>query len=67
MRFLVTIDGSNLGVGMPPERLAQVVEQPFVSSIEQLAHWEQEGRIQGGAYTAAKGGVSLLRPTQATR
>jgi hypothetical protein len=25
MRFLVTIDGSDIGVGMPPERLAQVV------------------------------------------
>jgi hypothetical protein len=34
MRFLVTIDGSNLRVGMPPERLAQVVEQMVIPSIE---------------------------------
>ena len=60
MRFLVTIDGSNLGVVMPPERLAQVVEQMVVPSIEQLAQWEQEGRIQGGAYTAAMGGVFII-------
>jgi muconolactone delta-isomerase len=60
MRFLVTIDGSDIGVGMPPERLAQVIEQMVTPSIEQLAQWEQEGRIYGGGYTAARGGVFMI-------
>jgi muconolactone delta-isomerase len=60
MRFLVTIDGSELGAGMPPEQLGQVVEQMVVPSMEQLAQWEQEGRIHGGGYTAARGGVFIM-------
>jgi muconolactone delta-isomerase len=60
MRFLVTIDGSELGVGMPPERLAQVVEQMVTPGLEQLVQWEQEGRIHGGGYTAARGGVFIM-------
>jgi muconolactone delta-isomerase len=60
MRFLVTIDGSDIGVGMPPERLVQVVDQMVVPSTEKLAQWEQEGRIHGGGYTAARGGVFMM-------
>ncbi|MDQ3966297.1 MAG: hypothetical protein M3246_07595 [Actinomycetota bacterium] len=60
MRFLVTIDGSDVGVGMPPERLAQVMEQMVIPGIEKLAQWEQEGRIHGGGYTAARGGVFII-------
>ena len=60
MRFLVTIDGSDMAVGMPPERLAQVVEQMVVPSIEQLAQWEQEGRVYGGGHTAARSGVFIM-------
>jgi muconolactone delta-isomerase len=60
MRFLVTIEASDVEVGMPPERLAQVVDQAIVPSLEQLAQWEQEGRIHGGGYTAARGGVFMI-------
>ena len=60
MRFLVTIDGSDIGAGMPPERLGQLVEQMVVPSLEKLAQWEQEGRIHGGGYTAARGGVFII-------
>ena len=60
MRFLVTIDGSDIGVGMPPERLGQVIEQMVIPSLEQLAQWEREGRIHGGGYTAARGGVFMI-------
>ncbi len=60
MRFLVTIDGSNVGVGMPPERLAQVMDQMVVPGVEKLAQWEQEGRIHGGGYTAGRGGVFII-------
>jgi hypothetical protein len=63
MRFLVTIDGSDIGVGMPPERLAQVVEHMVTPSLEQLTQWEQEGRIHGGGYTAARGGVFIIDAT----
>jgi muconolactone delta-isomerase len=60
MRFLVTIDGSDIAVGRPPEQLAKVVEQMVVPSIEQLDQWEQEGRIHGGGYTAARGSVYIM-------
>ncbi len=60
MRFLVTIDGSDVGVGMPPERLGQVMHQMVSPGVEKLAQWEQEGRIHGGGYTAARGGVFVI-------
>ena len=60
MRFLVTIDGSDLGVGMPPEQLVQVIDQMVIPSIEQLAQWDREGRIHGGGYTAARGIVFMI-------
>ena len=59
MRFLVTLDGSNLE-GMPPERLGQVMDQMVIPGIEKLAQWEQEGRIHGGGYTAARRGVFMI-------
>jgi len=60
MRFLVTIDGSDVGVGMPPERLAEVLDRMVIPGMEQLAEWEREGRIHGGGYTAARGGVFVM-------
>jgi muconolactone delta-isomerase len=60
MRFLVTLDGSDLGVGMPPERLGQVLDQMVIPGQEKLHQWEQEGRIHGGGYTAARGGVFMI-------
>jgi len=60
MRFLVTIDGSDMAVGRSPEQLAKVVKQMVVPSLEQLAQWEQEGRVHGGGYTAARGGVFIM-------
>ena len=60
MRFLVTIDGSDVGVGMPPERLGQVLDQMVIPGLEKLDQWEQEGRIHGGGYTAARGGVFMI-------
>ncbi len=60
MRFLVTIDGSDVGAGMPPERLAEVLDRMVIPGIEQLVEWEREGRIHGGGYTAARGGVFII-------
>ena len=60
MRFLVTIDGSNAGSGMPPERIAQVRQQMVVPGVERLARWEQEGRIHGGGFTGARGSVFVI-------
>ena len=60
MRFLVTIDGSDVGVGMPPERLAQLQDQMIIPGVEKRAQWEQEGRIHGGGYTAARGAVFMI-------
>ena len=60
MRFLVTIEGSDVLAGMPPERLGQVVDQMVIPGVEKLAQWEQEGRIHGGGYTAARGNVFII-------
>ncbi len=60
MRFLVTIDGSDVGAGMPPERLAEALDRMVIPGIEQLVEWEREGRIHGGGYTAARGGVFVI-------
>ena len=60
MRFLVTIDGSDVGVNTPPERLAQLQDQMIIPGIEKLAQWEQEGRIHGGGYTGARGAVFMV-------
>ena len=60
MRFLVTIDGSDLGVGMPPERLAQVIDRMVIPGIAKLDQWEPEGRAHGGGYTAARGGAFIV-------
>ncbi len=60
MRFLVTIEGSDVVVGMPPERLGQLMHQMVVPGIEKLAQWEQEGKIHGGGYAAARGNVFVI-------
>ena len=60
MRFLVTIDGSNVGAGLPPERIAQVRQQMVVPGVEKLAQWEQEGKIHGGGFTGARGSVFVV-------
>ena len=60
MRFLVTIDGSDIGAGIAPEQLAQVVNRMVVPSLERLAQWEQDGRIHGGGYAAARGGAFMM-------
>ena len=60
MRFLVTIDGSDVGVGMPPEQIAQVQKQVVVPGVEKLAQWEQEGRIYGGGFTGARGSTFVV-------
>ena len=60
MRFLVTIDGSDIGAGMPPQQLVQVIDQMVIPSLEKLAQWEEEGRIHGGGYTGARGGVFMI-------
>ena len=60
MRFLITIDGTDIGAGMPLEQLAPMVNRMVVPSLEQLAQWEDEGRIHGGGYAAARGGVFVI-------
>ena len=60
MLFLVNIDGSSVGVGMPPERVAQIREQMVVPGVERLAEWEQEGEIHGGGFTGARGSVFVI-------
>jgi muconolactone delta-isomerase len=59
MRFLVTLDGSDVAA-MPPEQLGQVLDQMIIPGVEKLAQWDQEGRIHGGGYTAGRGGVFII-------
>ena len=60
MRFLVTIDASDIGAGLPPEQIGQLAAQMVVPSLEQLAQWEQEGKIHGGGYAGARVSVFVI-------
>ena len=60
MRFLVTIDATDVGIETPPERFAQVLDQMIVPGVEKLAQWEQEGRIHGGGFTGARGNTFIV-------
>jgi muconolactone delta-isomerase len=59
MRFVVTLDGSGVAA-IPPEQLGQVLDQMVIPGLEQLAQWEDEGRIHGGGYPAGRGGVFMI-------
>ena len=60
MRFLVTIDGSNVGAGLPPEQIAKIREQRVVPGVEKLAQWERKGKIHGGGFTGARGSAFVI-------
>ena len=60
MRFLVTLDGSDVGVGTPPDQLMRQMDQMVIPGVEKLAQWEQEGKIHGGGYTGARGSVFVI-------
>ena len=60
MRFLVTLDGTDVGVGTPPDQLMRQVDQMIIPGVEKLAQLEQEGRIHGGGYAGARGGVFII-------
>jgi hypothetical protein len=60
MQLLVTVDGSEVGAGLPPEQAAQIREQLVGPSLEKLAQWEREGRIRGGILPGQRAGVWVV-------
>ena len=60
MQFLVTVDGSEVGAGLPPEQAAKMREQLVGPSLEKLAQWERDGRIRGGILPGQRAGVWVV-------
>ncbi len=60
MQALVTIDGTQLGVGLPPEQVRTLQRELVLPSLEKLNQWHQEGRIQGGVFAAERAGAFLV-------
>src|SRR2546430_1317626 len=65
MRFSVSAAWVEVGALLPPEQVIQVIEQSVIPSLEMLAQWEKEGRIQGGVFAAEREGVFLLEAASA--
>src|SRR6476469_2493215 len=65
MRFSVSATWVEVGALLPPEQVIQVIEQSVIPSLEMLAQWEGEGRIQGGVFAAERAGTFLLEAASA--
>jgi hypothetical protein len=61
MRYLVTGEYIDPGPLLPPQGVAQVVEQLIIPSFEALAKLEDEKKILGGGIlVGARGGAFIL-------
>jgi len=50
MRYLVIGEATGGASAMPPQQAAQILDAVVVPSLEMLAKWEREGRINGGSF-----------------
>lgn len=60
MRFLVTAAFIDSGALLPPEVLGSLAEHAILPSLEMLAKWEKEGKIQGGVYAGQRAGAFVV-------
>jgi muconolactone delta-isomerase len=60
MQYLVVSEPIEMGV-LPPQQMAQLVEQKILPSLEVLIKKEAEGKIlAGGAISGARAGASIV-------
>ncbi len=60
MQALVTIDGTQWSIGMPPEQVRTLQRELVLPSLEKLNQWQQEGRIHGGILPAERAGAFVM-------
>ncbi|HLI26266.1 MAG TPA: muconolactone Delta-isomerase family protein [Chloroflexota bacterium] len=65
MQFLVTGEWVEHGALLPPEQAAQLLEATVLPSLQTLARWEDEGRLQGGILAGQRAGAYLLEAASA--
>jgi muconolactone delta-isomerase len=56
MLFLVRGENIDAGYLLPPEQQMGAIEQAVVPSFQQLAQWEQQGKVKGGVVPGERGG-----------
>ena len=60
MRYLVIGEATGGASAMPPQQAAQILDAVVVPSLEMLAKWEREGRINGGSFAGRRGGCMII-------
>ena len=60
MRFLVIGEETGTAPTMPPQQVAQMLDTVIAPSLEMLAKWEREGRINGGSFAGRRGGCMII-------
>ena len=52
--------GHRWRVSHAPQQAAQILDAVVVPSLEMLAKWEREGRINGGSFAGRRGGCMII-------
>jgi muconolactone delta-isomerase len=60
MLFLVRGENIDSGYLLPPEQTMQAVEQAAVPSFQQMAQWEQQGKVKGGVHPGERAGAFVI-------
>ena len=60
MMYLVTGEWVEVGALLPPEQLVPILDQAILPSLEMLARWEEEGKIQGGIFPGERAGAWVM-------
>jgi muconolactone delta-isomerase len=60
MLFLVRGENIDAGYLLPPDQTLQAIEQAVLPSFQQMAQWEQQGKVKGGIHPGERGGAFVV-------
>jgi muconolactone delta-isomerase len=60
VRYLVIGTAVNVGVAIPPQQVAQMLDTVIAPSLEMLAKWEREGRIHGATFAGQRANCMII-------
>ena len=60
MRYLVIGTAVNVGVAIPPQQLAQMLDTVIAPGLDMLAKWEREGRIHGATFAGRRANCLII-------